>query len=103
MGITKEYLDASRSVVSLFLRLRRFIKVLYSRSRLKTACFLRVIFQLCFAMKSYALKNALKTGHWPSLAGAWLHFEVSFIVWLLIGALGIAIAQDFALSATQKG
>ena len=28
---------------------------------------------------------------------------MSFVVWLLIGALGIAIAQDFALSATQKG
>ncbi len=47
--------------------------------------------------------HALKSGHWPSLLGAWLHFEVSFVVWLLIGALGIAIAQDFALSATQKG
>ena len=54
-------------------------------------------------MKPYALKQALKSGHWPSLAGGWLHFEVSFVVWLLIGALGIAIAQDFALSATQKG
>ncbi|MXX10820.1 MAG: NarK/NasA family nitrate transporter [Nitrospira sp. SB0677_bin_15] len=54
-------------------------------------------------MKSYALKNALKSGHWPSLLGAWLHFEVSFVVWLLIGALGIAIAEDFALTATQKG
>lgn len=54
-------------------------------------------------MKSYALKNALKSGHWPSLLGAWLHFEVSFVIWLLIGALGIAIARDFALSATQKG
>lgn len=54
-------------------------------------------------MTPYLLKNALKSGHWPSLMGAWLHFEVSFVVWLLIGALGIAIAQDFALSATQKG
>ena len=54
-------------------------------------------------MKPYALKNALKSGHWPSLAGAWLHFEVSFIVWLLVGALGIAIAEEFVLSATQKG
>lgn len=42
-------------------------------------------------------------GHWPSLLGAWLHFEVSFMVWLLIGALGVAIAQEFDLSATQKG
>ena len=54
-------------------------------------------------MNPHALKHALKSGHWPSLLGAWLHFEVSFVVWLLIGALGIAIAQDFALSATQKG
>ena len=54
-------------------------------------------------MKPYALKNALKSGHWPSLLGAWLHFEVSFVVWLLIGALGIAIAEEFSLSATEKG
>ena len=47
--------------------------------------------------------QTLKDGHWPSLLGAWLHFEVSFMVWLLIGALGVAIAQDFSLSATQKG
>ena len=47
--------------------------------------------------------KALKDGHWPSLLGAWLHFEVSFMVWLLIGALGVAIAQEFDLSATQKG
>lgn len=54
-------------------------------------------------MTPHVLKKALKSGHWPSLFGAWLHFEVSFVVWLLIGALGIAIAEDFALSATQKG
>lgn len=47
--------------------------------------------------------QALKEGHWPSLLGAWLHFEVSFMVWLLVGALGVAIAQDFDLSATEKG
>ena len=42
-------------------------------------------------------------GHWPSLLGAWLHFEVSFMVWLLVGALGIAIAEEFGLTATEKG
>jgi NNP family nitrate/nitrite transporter-like MFS transporter len=47
--------------------------------------------------------QALRSGHWPSLLGAWLHFEVSFMVWLLIGALSIAIAEEFALSAFQKG
>ena len=47
--------------------------------------------------------HAIRAGHWPSLLGAWLHFEVSFIVWLLIGALGIAIAEEFHLTSTQKG
>ena len=32
-----------------------------------------------------------------------MHFEVSFVAWLLIGALGVAMAQEFALSATQTG
>ncbi len=47
--------------------------------------------------------TGLRSGHWPSLVGAWLHFEVSFMTWLLIGALGVPIAEEFALSATQKG
>jgi NNP family nitrate/nitrite transporter-like MFS transporter len=37
------------------------------------------------------------------LIGAWLHFEVSFMTWLLIGSLGVAIAEELSLSATQKG
>lgn len=45
----------------------------------------------------------MRAGHWPSLLGAWLHFEVSFMVWLLIGALGVAISAEFGLTATQKG
>jgi NNP family nitrate/nitrite transporter-like MFS transporter len=49
------------------------------------------------------LTRALKSGDWPSLLGAWLHFEVSFMVWLLIGALGVFIAEEFNLTATQKG
>jgi NNP family nitrate/nitrite transporter-like MFS transporter len=47
--------------------------------------------------------QALRSGHWPTLLGAWLHFEVSFMVWLLIGSMGIAISEEFALSASQKG
>ena len=46
---------------------------------------------------------ALRSGHWPSLIGASLHFEVSFMVWLLIGALGVPIAGEFGLTATQEG
>ena len=47
--------------------------------------------------------RALRSGHWPSLLGAWLHFEVSFVVWLLIGALSIPISEEFDLSGFQKG
>ncbi len=49
------------------------------------------------------LMQALRAGHWPSLFGAWLHFEVSFVVWLLVGALGVLIAQEFGLNASEKG
>ena len=49
------------------------------------------------------LLMALRSGHWPSLAGAWLHFEISFMTWLLIGSLGVSISAEFGLSATQKG
>jgi MFS transporter, NNP family, nitrate/nitrite transporter len=47
--------------------------------------------------------QAFKSGHWPTLIGAWLHFEVSFMVWLLIGALSIPISEDFGLTGAQKG
>ena len=50
-----------------------------------------------------AVISALRSGHWPSLAGAWLHFEVSFMAWLLIGALSLSIMTEFGLTATQKG
>lgn len=49
------------------------------------------------------LMTAIKSGHWPSLVGAWLHFEVSFMVWLLIGALSVMMGEEFGLSASQKG
>ncbi len=43
----------------------------------------------------------LKSGHWPSLLGAWLHLTISFMVWLLIGAMSISIARDLQLSDSQ--
>jgi MFS transporter, NNP family, nitrate/nitrite transporter len=45
--------------------------------------------------------TVLRSGHWPSLAGAWLHLTVSFMVWLLIGAMSISLARDLELSAQQ--
>ena len=46
--------------------------------------------------------KGLKSGHWPSLAGAWLHFEVSFMSWLLIGSLGVSIAEEFELYKAER-
>jgi NNP family nitrate/nitrite transporter-like MFS transporter len=43
----------------------------------------------------------LRSGHWPSLAGAWLHLTVSFMVWLLIGSMSILLARDLELSDQQ--
>jgi NNP family nitrate/nitrite transporter-like MFS transporter len=48
-----------------------------------------------------AILGILRSGHWPSLAGAWLHLTVSFMVWLLIGAMSISIARDLQLSDQQ--
>lgn len=44
-----------------------------------------------------------KAGHWPTLLGAFLYFDVSFMVWVLLGALGNYIAGEFGLSPAQKG
>ena len=45
--------------------------------------------------------TVLRSGHWPSLAGAWLHLTVSFMVWLLIGAMSLSLARDLELSDQQ--
>lgn len=41
-------------------------------------------------------------GHWPTLATSFLYFDVSFMVWTLLGALGALIAPDLGLNADQK-
>lgn len=43
------------------------------------------------------------TGHLPTLIAAFLHFDLSFMLWVLLGALGIFIAQDLKLSPAEKG
>jgi NNP family nitrate/nitrite transporter-like MFS transporter len=49
------------------------------------------------------LRAFARSGHWPTLLSAFIYFDVSFMVWVLIGALGLFLAQEFGLSATQKG
>src|SRR4051812_32457387 len=45
----------------------------------------------------------LKSGHTPTLFSAFLYFDLSFMVWVLLGSLGVAIAKDFGLSPAEKG
>ena len=51
-------------------------------------------------MKLSYLKSA---GHWPTLVTAFLYFDFSFMVWTLLGALGVQIAETLGLTAQQKG
>ena len=42
-------------------------------------------------------------GHWPTLVACFVHFDLSFMLWVLLGALGIFISESAGLSAAQKG
>ncbi|MGG1675460.1 nitrate/nitrite transporter [Neobacillus sp. NRS-1170] len=44
-----------------------------------------------------------KSGHAPSLLASFLYFDVSFMIWVILGALGVFITKDFGLSPSQKG
>ncbi len=48
-------------------------------------------------------KSFLKAGHTPTLLAAFLYFDLAFMVWVLLGPLGVQIAKDLALDHTQKG
>lgn len=44
-----------------------------------------------------------KAGHTPTLFSAFLYFDLSFMVWVLLGPLAVQIAADLHLSPAQKG
>ena len=48
-------------------------------------------------------RSFLKAGHTPTLLSAFLYFDLSFMVWVILGPLGVAIAKDFNLDPAQKG
>ena len=48
-------------------------------------------------------RGFLASGHFPTLVAALLYFDVSFMVWVLLGPLAPFMRQDFALNATQQG
>ena len=44
-----------------------------------------------------------RQGHLPTLIASFLHFDLSFMLWVLLGALGIYIAESVGLSPAEKG
>lgn len=44
-----------------------------------------------------------KSGHAPTLLAAFLYFDLSFMVWVMLGPLAVQIAADLGLTASQKG
>jgi len=44
-----------------------------------------------------------KVGHKPTLFSAFLYFDLSFMVWVLLGPLAVQMATDLQLSPSQKG
>ncbi|MFZ0594786.1 MAG: MFS transporter [Bryobacteraceae bacterium] len=50
-----------------------------------------------------SLRGFRKAGHPPTLVAAFLYFDISFMVWVILGPLGPFIGEAYKLSAAQKG
>jgi len=48
-------------------------------------------------------KGFFSVGNPATLFAAFLYFDMSFMVWVLLGPLGVQIAKDLGLSASEKG
>lgn len=48
-------------------------------------------------------QSFLQSGHTPTLLAAFLYFDLAFMVWVILGPLGVQIAQDLALTHAQRG
>lgn len=44
-----------------------------------------------------------KAGHTPTLLASFFYFDLSFMVWVILGPLAVQIAGDLALTPSQKG
>src|SRR4030066_581171 len=44
-----------------------------------------------------------KAGPPPTLLAAFLYFDIAFMVWVMLGPLGVQIAETLGLDAAQKG
>jgi MFS transporter, NNP family, nitrate/nitrite transporter len=44
-----------------------------------------------------------KQGHFPTLIASFLYFDISFMVWVILGPLGPYLGESLHLTASQKG
>ena len=44
-----------------------------------------------------------KAGHAPTLFAAFLYFDLSFMIWYVLGPMGVQIAADLQLTTQQRG
>src|SRR5687768_8274365 len=58
---------------------------------------------LIMTTQSHSADEAARPGHTPTLIASFLHFDISFMLWVLLGALGIFIAESAGLSPSEKG
>ncbi|MSQ12264.1 MAG: hypothetical protein EXR48_06215 [Dehalococcoidia bacterium] len=50
---------------------------------------------------SFTAATSAPRGHLPTLISSFLYFDTSFMVWVLLGALGNYIGEDLGLSIAQ--
>lgn len=43
-----------------------------------------------------------KSGHKPSLFSAFFYFDISFMIWVLLGPLSVIMMEDYPMTASQK-
>jgi MFS transporter, NNP family, nitrate/nitrite transporter len=49
------------------------------------------------------IKQFFRSGNPATLFSAFFYFDISFMIWVMLGPLGNFIAEEFSLSASQKG
>ncbi len=43
-----------------------------------------------------------QAGHWPTLLAAFLYFDISFMVWVVLGPLSLYITQELGIPIEEK-
>ena len=54
-------------------------------------------------MNSPNMDSPKLNGHTPTLLACFLQFDLSFMLWVMLGALGIFVAESLHLTPAQKG